>query len=119
MPCSGPRHLPRMNFCFSADAPAARADSAVTVMNAFSVGLSFSMRARQSFVSSTGETFRLRSSWDESRESDCKQSLRSFAVRILQPVEANYAKLALSLVSNESIIFLYSSGEVRETPWRR
>ena len=33
----------------------ARADSAVTVMKAFSRGFSFSMRARQSSVSSTGE----------------------------------------------------------------
>jgi hypothetical protein len=32
----------------------------VTVMNAFSVGLSFSIRERQSFVNSTGETSRLR-----------------------------------------------------------
>src|ERR1700739_4980537 len=55
MPCSGPFHSPR---AISASALRASSSAAVpvTVTKAFNLGLSFSMRARQAWVSSTGET---------------------------------------------------------------
>ena len=56
MPCSGPRQCP-CKISASAVRACASADSAVTVMNAFSVGLSFSIAARQDFVNSTGDSF--------------------------------------------------------------
>ena len=59
IPCKGPRHSPR-EISISAARASASADSAVTVIKAFSPGLSFSIRSRQARVSSTGETsFRL------------------------------------------------------------
>src|SRR5688572_9625455 len=61
MPCSGPRSLARWTSA-SASRACARADSVVTVMYAFSDGLSCSIRARQALVNSTGETFFRRTS---------------------------------------------------------
>jgi hypothetical protein len=55
IPCSGPRHRP----CCTSDSArraSANADSAVTVINAFSNGFCASIRARHACVSSTGDT---------------------------------------------------------------
>ena len=71
MPCSGPRHSPRV-ISVSALRASAIAESAVIVMNAFSTGFNFSIRVRHSRVSSTGETLPLRSSTLASRM-DCNQ----------------------------------------------
>ena len=54
-PVQRPAPLPARDFISAARASAS-ADSAITVMKAFSDGFSFSMRSRQSRVSSTGET---------------------------------------------------------------
>src|SRR6266705_826285 len=68
MPWSGPRSRcpfrPRgAKSSRSAFRAWARASSAVTVRYALSLGLSFSMRASMSLVSSTGESLRLRKSF--------------------------------------------------------
>src|SRR5581483_11637890 len=55
IPCNGPRHSPR-RASVSAWRASLMAESAVTVMNAFNVGLSFSIAARDACVSSTGDT---------------------------------------------------------------
>ena len=60
MPCSGPRSRPAASSA-SACRARSRARSAVTVMNALSVGLSRSMRAMAAVVSSTAEKRRARS----------------------------------------------------------
>src|ERR1700735_2712 len=54
IPGGGPRHCPR-EISASAVRACPSADSAVTVMKAFSSGLSFPMRSRQARVSSSGE----------------------------------------------------------------
>src|SRR5437879_6334376 len=56
MPCSGPRASPFMSARSAARA-AARAKSAVTVQNAFTIGLMRSTRSSTARVSSTGESF--------------------------------------------------------------
>src|SRR5438445_2196066 len=56
MPCSGPGASPFMS-ARSASRAAARAKSAVTVQNAFTIGLMRSTRSSIAPVSSTGESF--------------------------------------------------------------
>src|SRR3989442_10901117 len=65
MPCRGPRSLPAA-ISLSACLACSSARSAVTVAKAPSFGSSASMRARQARVSSTGDTWRERSSFDRS-----------------------------------------------------
>jgi hypothetical protein len=61
IPCRGPRHLPRRASA-SISRAVTRADSRVTVMNAFTAGLDLSIRFRHASVSSTGEAPLLRRS---------------------------------------------------------
>jgi hypothetical protein len=58
MPWSGPRTRPAA-ISFSAARASASACSPVTVMNAFHLGFSFSMRSRHACVNATGDTFLL------------------------------------------------------------
>src|SRR5664280_281142 len=58
IPWSGPFQRPRW-ISASAARASTSAESAVTVMKAFSLGLSCSMRPRHAFVNSTGEIFLL------------------------------------------------------------
>ena len=61
IPCRGPRQRPFM-ISASARPASAMACSAITVMNAFSIGFRRSIRARHAAVNSFGETFFLRTS---------------------------------------------------------
>src|SRR5581483_3339717 len=61
MPCSGPRYLPRLISC-SASSACLSASSSVSVTTQSSFGPYFFSRPRYILVSSTGETFFVRTS---------------------------------------------------------
>src|SRR5262249_4442620 len=62
MPCKGPFHSPRA-ISASAVLASSMADSAVTVMKAFTIGFRCSIRARQASVNSTGDTSFFCTAW--------------------------------------------------------
>ena len=95
------RANPRARFPLRRGGLASSAESEVTVMKAWIAGSSRAMRARQSFVSSTGDSDRLRNRSPSSRIELCK-SRPFFKLRVAKLLPALPKKKGQSLMMPDS-----------------